>query len=249
MNLIVEGRRIIMAFYDDKVIPILKKTSMEMEKTPHMQDILNGTVPPERFKFQILQNHQYLLDYVRCWAVGLSKCSCFEEMNEFYKVVKRTFEKTVMMNREFWSKDIGVTLEEMDAVIQAEGKRSYTAFQLMCAEQGGLAEILMASHPCNALYMYFSEDLLPRCTLPEDHSGRIWLEYYVTDSYKEIVDTEARMIRKVCDNKSEREQAKLLEILATSCNYEIMQFNDLYYEMKTWPLNEIFPKKFTTIKE
>lgn len=25
MNLIVEGRRIIMAFYDDKVIPILKK--------------------------------------------------------------------------------------------------------------------------------------------------------------------------------------------------------------------------------
>lgn len=34
MNLIVEGRRIIMAFYDDKVIPILKKTSMEMEKTP-----------------------------------------------------------------------------------------------------------------------------------------------------------------------------------------------------------------------
>lgn len=238
-----------MAFYDDKVVPILKKTSLAMQETPHMKDILNGTVPDERFKFQILQNHQYLLDYVRCWAVGLSKCSCFEEMQEWFAVVKRTFEKTVMMNREFWAKEIGVTLEEMDAVIQAPGKRSYTAFQLMCAEQGGLAENLMASHPCNALYMYFAEDMLPKCKLPKDHKSYIWLEYYVSDGYKEIVESEANLIRKLCDHKTEREQAKLLEILATSCNYEIMQFIELYYEMKTWPLDEIFPAKFTTIKE
>ena len=238
-----------MAFYEDKVIPILKKTSTAMQATPHMQDILNGTVPDERFKFQILQNHQYLLDYVRCWAVGLSKCTCYEEMKEWYPIVKRTFEKTIEMNREFWAKEIGVSLEEIDAVIQAPGKRAYTSFQLMCAEQGGLAENLMASHPCNALYMYFAEDMLPKCTLPKEHKSYIWLAYYVSDGYKEIVETEARMIKKLCDHKTEREQAKLLEILATSCNYEVMQFTELYYEMKTWPLDDIFPAKFTTIAE
>ena len=184
-----------MGFYDDKVVPILQKTSKAMQETPHMQDILHGTVSDKRFKFQILQNYQYLLDYVKCWAIGLSKCTCYEEMKEWYPIVKRTFEKTVMMNREFWSKQIGVTPEEMDAVIQAEGKRSYTSFQLMCAEQGGLAENLMASHPCNALYMYFAEDLLPQCTLPKDNNWYIWLEYYVSDGYKEIVNTEARMIK------------------------------------------------------
>lgn len=238
-----------MGFYDDKVVPILQKTSKAMQETPHMQDILHGTVSDERFKFQILQNYQYLLDYVKCWAIGLSKCTCYEEMKEWYPIVKRTFEKTVMMNREFWSKQIGVTPEEMDAVIQAEGKRSYTSFQLMCAEQGGLAENLMASHPCNALYMYFAEDLLPQCTLPKDNNWYIWLEYYVSDGYKEIVNTEARMIKKLCDHKTEREQARLLEIMATSCNYEILQFNNLYHDMQTWPLPEIFPEKFTTIKE
>lgn len=236
-----------MGFYDDQVVPILKRTSQAMQETPHMKDMLNGTIPEERFKFQILQNHQYLLEYVKCWAIGLSRCTCYDEMKEWYEVVKRTFEKTVSMNREFWSKDIGVTLEEMDAVIPAEAKRSYTAFQMMCAEQG-LAENLMASHPCNALYMYFAEDMLPKCKLPKDHRSYIWLEYYVTDGYKSIVEAEANMIRRLCDNRSKRDQTRLLEILATSCNYEIMQFDELYYQMKTWPLEEIFPKKFTSVE-
>ena len=54
---------------------------------------------------------------------------------------------------------------------------------------------------------------------------------------------------KLCANKTEREQAKLLEIFATSCNYEILQWQDMYHNMTTWPLDAIFPEKFTTIEE
>lgn len=91
-----------MGFYEENLVPIIKETCRIIETTEHMQDILHGTMTEERFKFQILQNHQYLLDYTRCWAVGLSKCTCFEEMNEWYPIVKNTMEGTVMVNREFW---------------------------------------------------------------------------------------------------------------------------------------------------
>lgn len=37
----------------------------------------------------------------------------------------------------------------------------------------------------------------------------------------------------------------LLEIFAESCNYEILQWQNMYYKQETWPLPEIFPKKFT----
>ena len=57
------------------------------------------------------------------------------------------------------------------------------------------------------------------------------------------------MINKYCAHKTEREIAKLLEITADACNYEILQWTNLYNNMATWPLDDIFPKKFTTIKE
>ncbi|WP_343246513.1 hypothetical protein [Diplocloster hominis] len=238
-----------MGFYEEKLVPVIREVCGVIEETPHMQDILKGTMPYEKFRFQIKQNYQYLLDYTRCWAVGFSKCSCFAEMEEWYQIVKNTMEGTVMVNRDFWAEQVGVSLEEMDAVMEAPAKRSYTAFQLMCAEQGGLAECMMALFPCNILYRFFGEDLLPKCLLPEDNMYYQWLAFYVSEAYLNKTDNEIRMVNRLCRNKTEREQAKLLEIFAAGCNYEILQWQDMYQNMTTWPLDHIFPKKFTMVEE
>lgn len=238
-----------MGFYEEKLIPIIKEVCRVIEETPHMQDILKGTMSLERFRFQIKQNYQYLMDYTRCWAVGFSKCTCFDEMQQWYQIMKNTMEGTVMMNRTFWAEQIGVSLEEMDAVIEAPGKRSYTSFQLMCAEQGRLAECMMALFPCNILYRFFGEDLLPKCTLPKDNMYYQWLEFYTSEEYVAKTDNEIGMVNKLCAHTTEREQARLLEIFATSCNYEILQWQDMYHNMTTWPIDSIFPAKFTTIEE
>lgn len=238
-----------MGFYEGVLEPVLRKTAREIEKTPHMQDILHGTMTKERFRFQILQNHQYLLDYTRCWALALSKCTCFEEMERIYPIVKNTFESTVMVNRTYWAEQLGLTTEEMDAVIEAPGKRSYTAFQLMTVNQGRLAEAMMAMFPCNILYRYFGEDLIGQCTLPEDNMFYQWLYYYATPAYIAKTENEISLVNELCANKTEREKAYLLEILCNSCNYEILQWQDMYHNMTTWPLDDIFPARFTTIKD
>lgn len=48
----------VVSFYEEKLVPIMKKVSCVIEETPQMQDILNGTVSLERFQFQIKQNYQ-----------------------------------------------------------------------------------------------------------------------------------------------------------------------------------------------
>lgn len=238
-----------MEFYEKKLVPIIEKVCPIIEKTAHMQSILKGTIPLERFQFQIRQNYQYLMDYTRCWAVGFSKCTCFEEMHEWYEIVKNTMEGTLQINRDFWAEQIGISLEEMDATIQAPGKRNYTSFQLMCAEQGNLTECIMALFPCNILYRFFGENLLPQCKLPKDNVYYKWLEFYTSESYIKKTDNEIRIINKLCKSLTQKEEARLLEIFATSCNYEILQWQDMYYNMTTWPMDSIFPRKFTTIKE
>ncbi len=52
---------------------MLRKTAQVMENTPHMQDIVNGTMPMEKFRFQIMQNYQYLMDYLRTLSTALAK--------------------------------------------------------------------------------------------------------------------------------------------------------------------------------
>lgn len=231
-----------MGIYENHLLPMIRKTVEVIENTPHMQDILKGTMPLERFRFQIKQNYNYLLEYTRCFAVGLSKCRNFDEMLDWYNILKNTMEGTVMHNRDYWAKQIGLTLEEMDSAIMAEGKRSYTSHELARAFEGDLAEALMALLPCNLLYMHMGKDLLPQCTLPEDNMYRKWIEFYTLPEYVKKCENEIRMINQYTENKSEKEIRRLLEIFAIGCNYEILQWQNMYYKMETWPLPEIFPK-------
>lgn len=236
-----------MTFYEEYLIPMIQKTCAVIEQTPHMQDILNGTMSPEKFKFQIRHNYQYLMEYTRCWAVGFSKCRGFDEMYDWYKILSSTMEGTVILNREFWAQQLGVSIDEMESTIMAEGKRSYTSHQLARAMEGGLPECMMALFPCNILYRFFGEDLLPKCSLPHDNLYYVWLEFYTLPAYREKCDNEIRMVNSLCEKASARDRARLLEIFAESCNYEILQWQHLYHDMETWPLPDIFPAKFTTI--
>ena len=236
-----------MNFYKEHLEAMLRKTAKVIAESKHMQDIVKGTMPPERFKFQIMQNYQYLMDYLRTWSTALAKCVDYEQMSDLLVIINDIY-KGVVYNREYWAPKIGVTVEELDATIEAEGKRSYTAFQSMIAHTGTLAELVCAVFPCGIMYTYFGEDLLPLCKLPQDNVYYQWLAYYATDKYKQEAANKEAMINKYCAHKTDREIAKLLEITANACNYEILQFDNLYYKMQTWPLEEIFPKKFTTIK-
>ena len=79
-----------MGFYEETLLPMIKKTVAVIEKTPHMQDILHGTMPDDRFRFQIKQNYNYLMEFTKCWAVGFAKCNGYEEMKIWYDLLTET---------------------------------------------------------------------------------------------------------------------------------------------------------------
>lgn len=230
-----------MDFYSERLLPIIKKTTAVIEQTPHMQDILHGTMPLERFSYQIRQNYQYLLDFTRAWAVGLSRARNFDEMMDWYRIVTNTMEEAVIPNRQKWAQYLKIPLPDLDQVIMAPGKRSYTSHELARAMEGDLASCLMALFPCNILYWHMGQDLISQCILPAGNMYREWIEYYVSPSYAGKCEDQIRMVNELCGHKSSQEQDGLQTIFAIGCNYEILQWRDMYYEMEEWPLMEIFP--------
>lgn len=230
-----------MNIYQEHLMPMIKATCAALEATPQMQEILHGEMPLERFRWQIRQNYQYLMEYTRCWAIGMAKSRNFAEMDRWYQIVKSTFEGTVAYNRTFWANELGITLEELDNTVMAEKKRSYTSHELARAYEGDISCCMMGLFPCNILYMHMGFDLLPQCTLPEDNMYYKWIEFYTTPGYVAKCNNEIDMINSLCENKTGDELRHLLEIFAVGCNYEILQWRDMYYKMETWPLEEIFP--------
>lgn len=231
-----------MDFYEEHLIPMIRKTCAALEATEQMQEILRGEMPLERFRWQIRQNYQYLMEYTKCWAVGLAKAQGFEEMSRWFAIVKSTFEGTVAFNRTFWAEQIGISVDELENTVMAEKKRSYTSHELARAFEGDLASCMMGLFPCNILYMHLGFDLLPQCRLPQNNMYYKWLAYYTTPEYTAKCRNEIAMVNKLCAGKTGRELHRLLEIFAIGCNYEILQWRDMYYKMETWPLEEIFPR-------
>lgn len=232
-----------MTFYEEYLVPMIEETCAVIENCEQMQAIFQGTMTDEKFKFQIRQNYQYLMEYTKSWAICVAKSQGYDEMNGFYKILSSTMEGTVGFNREFWAEELSISIEELETTIMAEGKRSYTSHQLARAYEGDLACCMMALFPCNILYLYFGKHLLPKCELPKDNKYYKWLEFYTLDSYAQKCENEINMVNTLCDGKSEREITRLLEIFAVSCNYEILQWEKMYNNMETWPLDTIFPER------
>ncbi|MBQ8994661.1 MAG: hypothetical protein IJ091_02490 [Oscillospiraceae bacterium] len=231
-----------MDFYTERLEPMLRKTAKMIEETPAMQSILHGTMTPEQYKYYYLQDYQYLLDYTRVWSTALGKCDDFQDMKLMLTIINDVVE-AIDYYRDHWAKTVGVTPEDMDNVIMGEGKRSYTAYLSHIAHTCDAAGMACAVFPCGIMYTFFAEDLLSQCTLEKDNTYREWLEYFATDHYKQEAANKKEVIRRLCNDLPENQLRKLELIVATSCNYEIWQWTDAYWNNTTWPLDEIFPAK------
>ncbi len=231
-----------MTIYESHLQPMVERTCQALKETKQMQKLLQGTLPLEQFQWQIRQNYRYLLEYARAWAIGLTKASDFDQMQVWFTFLKATFEDTIMHNRTFWAQELRLSVDDLDQTVMAETKRSYTSHELARAFEGDRATTLMALMPCTVLYRQLGEDLLPLCRLPEDNRYHQWLAYYTRPAYIAKCQQQIELINCWCAGKSQDELKALLEVFAISCNYELLQWRDMYDKMQTWPLETLFPQ-------
>ena len=235
-----------MGFYQERLYPMTLKVVEAEVQTPHLREIVAGTLPIEKFKFQARQNYTYLIEYAKAWAVGLAKCPDFETMEIWAELVRETIEHEIPFYRTYWREKLGLSLEDLDGTVMSAIKRSYTSHELARSWEGDLAEQATALLPCAFVYWEMGKNLKEKCRLPADHLYREWIQFYTTGWYQEVCTKMILLIDRLVGGKTARELARIEEIYALGCNYEYLSW-DMYYRMATWPFPEIFPKKFTLV--
>lgn len=235
-----------MSFFEERIDPILRKTAARIEQSKALQSIVDGTMSDEQFKFYNIQDYQYLVFYLKAWGTALGKTTDYYEIKDILTIINDIF-IGLDYCRDFWAKEVDASIDEMDRTVLCEGKTNYTSYLINIANTGDLASLFCAVFPCGKMYTYFAEDLMPKCKLDKENKYYKWLEYYTTDHYKQEAANKMALVNRYCEGKSEKELNKLEQIIATSCNYEILQWEDTYYNMTTWPIDDIFPKKMISI--
>ena len=243
-----------MGFYEERLLPMITATVDAEMELPYFKMMLDGTLPIENFKFQCKQNYNYLIEYAKAWSVGFAKCPDFESMKIWYEIVKETVEWEIPFYKEHWQKVLDVDFATMEETIMANVKRSYTSHELARSWEGDLAEQVTALLPCDFVYWHMGQRLVSLCKVPFDElsdAGKLyrdWMSFYTKGWFVEVCEMLIKLIDKLVEYKSERELAKIEEIFAVGCNYEYLSWRDMYYKQETWPLENIFPKKFNQVE-
>ncbi|MCI5678791.1 MAG: thiaminase II [Bacteroidales bacterium] len=213
----------------DRLYEAAKDIWMGYLKQPFVEELGNGTLSEERFRFYMVQDYRYLLQYAKVFAMGVVKTEDEGLMTRFSYMVHDTLDGEMNIHKAYMSR-LGITEEEVATTKSTLANQSYTSYMLDEAYKGGPLEILVAVLSCAWSYQMIGEH---HKTIPGALEHPLFGEWVQGYSSKEYCDTTQEIIDLVNalgkDVTPEREE-HLKEIFVNCSRYEAY-FWDMAYAM------------------
>ena len=158
---------------------------------PFVRELAAGELAPERFRFYIEQNLQYLPQYARVMALGAAKSRDERELAMFAAALRQVIDVELPENRALLDRVVQAGAPDRGGAREpAPANLAYTSWLLAVAFSGGAVEILAAVLPCTWSYGAIGRRLAAGAA---DHPVYgPWLSFFGDDEYDAVV---ARMRR------------------------------------------------------
>ncbi|MDO4531095.1 MAG: thiaminase II [Bacillota bacterium] len=197
---------------------------------PFVKELGEGTLSPERFRFYMIQDYRYLLQYAKVFALGIVKAEEEALQRLFAEMVHETLDGEMQVHKAYMAR-LGITEAEVAETKTALTNQSYTSYMLDEAHKGGALEILVAVLSCAWSYQMIGESHKKLTGALEHPLYGEWVNGYSCEAYcagtQRIIDL---VDRYGADISAERE-AHLKEIFVNCSRYEA-DFWDMAYEMR-----------------
>jgi thiaminase/transcriptional activator TenA len=160
---------------------------------PFVRGIADGTLPEERFRFYVRQDHRFLIDYGRLLALAAARAPRLVLMRRFATLAHSVLEIEMELHRELAS-TWGIDEVDMEQEPTAPATGAYCDFLLRTAALGDFAELVAALLPCMWGYAEIGERLAagPR---PPHEGYAAWIDLYAGEEFARLAD----WCRKVVD--------------------------------------------------
>jgi thiaminase/transcriptional activator TenA len=198
---------------------------------PFVQGLGTGALDREKFRFYLLQDYQYLLQYAKVFAAAAVKSDTEELMTRFSTIQYNILTREMGLHRGYMA-GYGISMEQMLAAEPSLYNRAYTANMLAFGQTGGLAEILAAVFPCAWTYADYAGRLAAEYAGGmENNFYRTWIENYAGDEFKESFGWFYDALDALVYPMTASGRDKIAKIFVSSVEFEYL-FWDMSYKME-----------------
>ena len=195
---------------------------------PFLQEIRQGTLPLETFRFYLAQDYQYLEGFARVVSIALWKAPDPETMKSLFRRLQTPVERPIHARL--------FELLEMDESSAAKAElapttRAYIDHMLTSALEGGVGEAAAALLPCPWTY----HELGSRLGAIEHSTYREWADFYSQGFLEESVAAWREVVDRFGSQAGDTSREAMRRAFLTSSRYEYL-FWDMAYRRERWPV-------------
>ncbi|MBM4762948.1 thiaminase II [Bacillus sp. B15-48] len=216
----------------EKLQPIWRKNHSH----PFVQEMGAGTLDPDKFRFYMVQDYLYLIEYSKLFAVGAAKASELEDMTVFANLLHATMNEEMALHRQYAAR-FGISEQELENANPSPITLAYTHYMLASAYNGTLAELVAALLPCSWSYWEIGKELsdIPGASDHELYGD--WIKMYSSQEFAQTATWCIELLDKLAAGKSDVELLQLEKIFLNTTRFEYM-FWDMAYNKQMWPTDE-----------
>ncbi|MGG0448994.1 thiaminase II [Priestia megaterium] len=202
---------------------------------PFVEGMGDGTLEKEKFRFYMIQDYLYLIDYAKLFAIGAMKATDLQTMGKFAALLDSTLNEEMSLHREY-AKKFEISEKELEKAQPSPTTLAYTHYMLHVGQSGTLAELVAALLPCMWSYWEIGKELSEKPGANNEFY-REWIEMYSSKEFGELATWCINLFDSLTEEKSAAELEKLEEIFLNTTRFEYM-FWDMAYNEATWPIHE-----------
>jgi thiaminase/transcriptional activator TenA len=200
-------------------------------KHPFVRGMADGTLPTEKFKFYLIQDYLFLLDYSRVFAYGAIKAHDEATMALFAKLLNETLNTEMDLHRGYCEK-FGISPAEMEAAPMAPTTHAYTRHMLHVAQIGTLADVIAGVLPCQWGYAEIGTTLAEQGGSPEPLYQE-WIDMYASPEFLALGEWLRNLLNEITTDSSPAEKERLHKNFLLSSRYEYL-FWEMAWTEQEW---------------
>ena len=186
---------------------------------PFIRKLKDGSLDITKFRRFMLEDYLYLFEYVKVFAIGLSKTKDFDLMKMFAESIDAILNHEMDIHRAYM-KRIGISDDEVKNFRPSLNNTSYTSYMLSIAQAGDVIDTVTAVLACSWSYAeigyYTASD---ENALNHEFYGQ-WIKGYSSKEYQDTNNMLINLLDNITKDITEEKYKRLEEIFVNCSMYE-----------------------------
>ena len=198
---------------------------------PMVEQLGEGTLDEEPFRYWVRQDYVYLVEYARVFAFGAATAPDLDRMGTFAQLLDSTINTEMDLHRAY-AADFGVSEAELEATAPSPTTRAYTDFLVRVAATGTFGDLVAALLPCMWGFNETARRLDKRGR--PDHEGYSeWIAMYAGEEFTDLTEWCKELMDDVAADATAAKRERYRDIFRTSARYEY-RFWDAAWREEGW---------------